>query len=35
MQHAIQRYKTELSVMETMLFKTCQLAVSELNEEER
>lgn len=35
MQHAIQRYKTELAVMETMLFKTCQLALSELSEEER
>ena len=35
MQHAMQRYKSEMAVMETMLFNMCQLASSELNDEER
>lgn len=34
MQHAVQRYKTEMVVMETMLFNMCQLASSELGDEE-
>ena len=35
MQHAMQRYKTEMVAMETTLFSMSQLASTELTDEER